>query len=161
VGCIDELPLEVVPDPEGEVQGRTPILAQQLRYALLDYGVKQVVVDEIHYDRFKYNLYEKSEIREILHSHQWMREMATHREHRKCTDFAEIFQAVCLVMMPSVPLGTIEYWLVGKHWVGHKVVIFFQKRGKKIPVEVFLVDPLSKQIWELNTQKIDIIEITM
>ena len=39
IGCIDELPIEVVPDPEGEVQGRMPVLAQQLRYALLDSGV--------------------------------------------------------------------------------------------------------------------------
>ncbi|MFC1716786.1 hypothetical protein ACFL6S_24170 [Candidatus Poribacteria bacterium] len=162
-GCVDIPVMEVLPDPEEEVQGRLPYFGINFDPVLERYAVEDSVIEEIHYDRIQYYFYSKAEIRDLLHSHEWLREIEAHKYHRKCVDFAEMFQAVCLGMLPSAPVGTIEYWLPEHKFprLGHKEIIFFEKKSASSAVRVFLVDPRTEYIRELNAEIIDIVEITM
>lgn len=164
-GCID-VPIESIEDRLDGVDSRQYISQREIRDCLLDSGVSEELDNATFYDRTFYRCYSMAEMKAVLNSQVWIRQLEYNRYNRNCTDFAIMFLAVCRTLMPAAPLGTIEYLpsyeapLIGYQLYGHKVVLFFHKNylGELVCV---LVDPRNKKIERLKDLDIWIHEIDM
>jgi len=164
-GCI-QVPIEPIEEKLDGVEERSKIEEIELKDCLRECGVPEHRIVNTSFDRTIYRNYTLGEMKSILNSQEWIRQLKYNMYDRNCTDFAIMFLAVCKGLMPSAPVGTIEYNaayeppLKGYQLYGHKVVLFFYKNYRDELICV-LVDPRNKKISRLDEVDILIREIDM